>query len=93
VTHEDLRTVQEKLAEKFYRIYGRQVVDMRPWSSIGNEARQPYFLLAAEALRQRLWAMYECHHEWVQGTGYQKSGARQATESLNLGIAPEGWEP
>jgi hypothetical protein len=50
MTHEDNRSLQEQLAERFYNIYGKKTVDLRPWSSIGHDTRAPYLALAAYAI-------------------------------------------
>jgi hypothetical protein len=88
VTHQDNRSLQDRLAQRLYEIdpQGKGSSDIRPWSSVGYVTQQRYSVLAAECLRQMEWQHAKKREE---GTKYRGSVAWND----NVDLAPPEWRP
>lgn len=90
--HEDLRPLEEKIAERLYQSVPRHLrADFRPFSSIGNEAREQFLSYAREAIRLAEWGRRKCVGEAWEGP----DGDRTIYDRLErpLTLPPAGWKP
>lgn len=97
MTHEDLRSLEEQIAERLYQSVPRHLrADFRPYSSIGNEAREQFLSYAREAVRLMRWTRHEAAREVREATG-SKIGEAYSKVADNehdpLTLPPAGWEP
>lgn len=94
MSHEDLRSLEEKLAEKFFRLMGKsERGDMRSWASVGHEVRNPFILMAKEALRVAEWArtgavIPRCPNDCKGCPDCDTLGRSQP-----MSLPPDGWTP
>lgn len=51
MSHQDNRTLEERIATDLYQLDRNQRPDFRPWSSIGHEARAPYLRYATHCTK------------------------------------------
>jgi len=87
MTHQDTRSLEDKLAERLYNIdRGFFTIetptgppDIRPWQSIGYDLRSRYLRLAQECLRQMNWTHEHC--------------AEMEAHDTPLTLAPPDWTP
>lgn len=83
MSHEDLRSLEEQLAQRLYSLTKGSSGDMRSWPSVGHEIRAPYLIMAAECLRQMEWSR--------RGPTNLELDRRAKPGPIIL--APAGWTP
>ena len=91
MSHEDLRTLEEKLAERLYNIEGKGSLDIRPFPTTGHDLQARYLALARECLRQMEWTIRVGIVFGLHGDNDPRDHIFSVDPAVTL--APGDWKP